>query len=31
MARVSIGAEPTERRDVEALWALAREAVATPG
>ncbi|MDA8437025.1 MAG: pyridoxal-dependent decarboxylase [Actinomycetales bacterium] len=28
MARVSIGAEPTERGDVEALWTLAREAVA---
>ena len=28
MVRVSIGAEPTERRHVEALWALMREAAA---
>jgi aromatic-L-amino-acid decarboxylase len=28
MVRVSIGAEATERADVEALWALARDAVA---
>jgi hypothetical protein len=28
MLRVSIGAEPTERPDVEALWALLREAAA---
>lgn len=27
MVRVSIGAEPTERRDVEALWALMQEVV----
>lgn len=27
LARVSIGAEPTERADVEALWALMQEAV----
>ena len=27
LVRVSIGAEPTERADVEALWALCREAV----
>lgn len=27
MVRVSIGAEPTERQDIEALWALMQEAV----
>ncbi|MFN8458809.1 MAG: aminotransferase class V-fold PLP-dependent enzyme [Anaerolineae bacterium] len=27
MARISIGAEPTERRDVETLWALMQEVV----
>jgi hypothetical protein len=27
MARVSVGMEPTERQDVEALWALMQEVV----
>lgn len=31
MVRVSIGAEPTERADVEALWDLLRESVTTAG